>query len=259
MDINIIVEGTSNGLTLDGIIGLATSTIAIFISIWTMKQTSKQFKEDKRLSIKPYLNYEKKELIEGGQLASNLAKQLQELKGYESINFLYKGIWGNYLGEEYYQFRLILHNIGLGHAIKCTIDRVYTKNNEENFRIFYPKKFLGSIELKEKLELKFNIRYSINTEHSKLIGTCFKSFEEYGEVNSKVYEESIKDIYMDIKYYDVLFNEYITTIHFKFANYLDNNNKLIDITIDDIGTEFSICYEDSEDKLIKLNNHVFKK
>lgn len=259
MDINIIVEEASNGLTLDGVLGLLTSVIAICISIWTMRQTSKQFKEDKRLAIKPYLNYEKKELIEGGQLAENLAKQLQNSKGFEKIIFFYNNMWGSHPGENYYQFRLTLHNIGLGHAIKCQIDRVYTKNNEEKFYIFYPQKFLGSIELKEKLELKFNIRYSINTEHSELIGTYFKSFEEYYEVNRKVYEESVKDIYMDIKYYDVLFNEYLTTINFKFANYLDNNNELSNITIDDIGTEFSICYECSEDKLIKLNKHVFKK
>lgn len=259
MDINIIVSEASNGITADGIIGLFTSLIAIVISIWTMRQTSKQFKYDKRLSIKPYLNYEKEELIKGRPLSRDLAEQLQNLKGYETITFLYKGIFGSWFGEDHYQFKLILHNIGLGHAIKCNIDRVYMKNNEENFSIMYPKNFLGSIEVKEKIELIFNINYSISSEHSKLIGTYFKSFDDYVGPNKKVCTESTKDIYMDIKYYDVLFNEYMTTIHFKFFNYLETTNKFVDIKIDDIGTSFSICYEDSTEKLKKLNENAFIK
>lgn len=255
MDINIIVRESSNGLTADGMITLGLGIITLFISLVTIRITKKQFSDDKRLTIKPYLNCEKEELIK----ESSLNKQVQNIKCYEHIIFMYGNVYGHMVGEDDYQFRLNVHNVGLGHAINCKITQVYTKNNEDDFKVIGLKKFLGPIKVTDNLEIDFNIKHTISNEHLELIGTGYNSFDEYLELNKKVYQESVKDIYMDIKYSDVLFNEYMVTIHFKFCNYIDYKSSLEDSKIVGIGTTLSICYEDSEEKLIKLNKNAFKK
>lgn len=107
MYISIIVSKTLDGLTWDGILTLFTSVIAIFISIRAMRQTSHQFKEGKRLDIKPYFNC-KVESLDFSRYTSfeEANRDLQNLKWNQY--FIFKSNTSNTVYIEDFKIKLIL-------------------------------------------------------------------------------------------------------------------------------------------------------
>lgn len=230
-------------ITPDGLINLIIGLITFSISIWTIRVTKKQFKEEKRIGIKPYFNCEIEELDTSSSFKESI-KETQTLQ------------WNHYItllnGKDKlntYQFKLILNNIGLGHAIDCQVLGIrgnITKNSNRSI-------FLGAVQVNKDIQLWLNLQYCIKNKYEKLFDTYYNTFDEFKLVQEHVKKETLEKIYIDLKYIDVFGNIYIKTICIGFnvkLNYFIrcslNPNKLTNgVKCNSVTKEITIIKEES--------------
>lgn len=248
MDINIILSESSNGLTADGMITLGLGIITLFISLVTIRITKKQFADDKRISIKPYFNCE----IEPIDTDSNFKEAINKTQTFKWSHRITLKKKESNSKLNAYPFKLILNNIGLGHAIDCEILGIkgnITENSNKN-------KFLGVIQVNTEIALVINLGYFIESKYQGFVNTYFNTIEAFEVEKEKVANESLEKIYIDLKYTDVLGNIYIKTICLGFEiklNHIVSFNYTEGITgalCNSVSKEFKVLKEEGIERLI---------
>lgn len=250
MYINIIISKALDGLTWDGILTLFTSLIAIFISVRAIKQAEYQFKESKRLDIKPYFNCKVEPL------------DFSSFKNFEELNNdLHNLKWNQYFistrntfnegHSEDFKTKLILNNIGLGHAIDCKIMSITGMIEEKAYEYH-----IGEIQTNDSIQIGLNFKYFIEEKIKKIVGRSFDSIEEFEIFNESIKQETTEKIYINLKYIDLLENEYKKTICIAFCCGLIMSANIYDKEIRNIKCT-DICREvkfvSKESKEVGLN------
>lgn len=175
---------------LSALLGFST----IFISI---KFSREQFKEDKRISIKPYLDVGLKSMGE---------KEVINSIGMVDINY------DNMKVNKYEQrdINLKISNLGLGNCLRCEV--IDIKRNGKKLKD-YDIGYIGNIKVDEGKNNKFTILYWYGDILDKLRGEYIgKEFSSSKEINERLRKEFLNTLEFVLRYRDVLGNIYDKTI-----------------------------------------------
>ncbi|MGL4572006.1 MAG: hypothetical protein ACRCVJ_13180 [Clostridium sp.] len=185
--ISILRSVTSDGWV--SLIGSALSFLGIFI---TINYTRKQFKEDKRIDVKPFLNIKLKSLENDicslGFFkinSSNINKPSKEKVGVE------------------------FDNLGLGHCLKCKLVEVKLNNKNIQQEVC----FIGNIKKSESITkgISLYVYYGDILEgfKNKYYGKKMLDYDDgFGNLENKIREYTKSRLELIIEYYDVLGNKY---------------------------------------------------
>lgn len=158
----------------------------------TIKHEKKQFNEDKRISVKPYLNI----ILEGTKSTERYSNI-----GVISINY-------NNMNINLYEnkvINLVITNLGLGHCLRCEVIEIKLNGIKLNEDASY----IGNIGVNEsrkgELMIVFWFGDILENLKSKYIDKQLGSPEKCKE---KINKSSLNTVELIMKYKDILGNEY---------------------------------------------------
>lgn len=258
MDINIILENLFKGITTDGVINLIVGMITFLFSLWTILTTKKHFREEKRISSKPYFN-SKARLLNFDELAvynmsNDYKDNFENIKLHHILNN--KKLNKNGYRKESYKFYLELSNIGLGNAINCKITEIIG-----NIAIYRNPYFLGAIQKNESKSIGINFAYYMPKTYEEKLGGNFSKENSYlsNALNSKLKEKTSQYVYIDLEYNDVFDNTYKKTICILFFISFEIEYSEECYTVKGFKKHIKIIEEESIEELKKHKFRTLKK
>ncbi|WP_346935317.1 hypothetical protein [Clostridium sp.] len=228
----------------DGWLGFITALLGFSGIFITIRHTNKQFNEDKRISVKPYLDLSISKVIR-----PKLGNDLYTAKDY---SFSYSGnIWINAdsgLGCYDLQCRLDIKNLGMGNALDC---RILSVRPTSPFDI-EDNRVLGVIEPNKSGEISINIKYYDDDSKNKVL-TVYKEFNKSEQIYEYINNQTTRDIILLIEYKDILNNCYKKefTLKCNLAVYLESYNDTIK-EIKDMWLEITVDKERFKEEYIGI-------
>lgn len=197
--ISYFIDGTSLDAQLS-FIGSILGGILSFAGVWiTIRYTRKQFKDDKRISVKPYLDIKlnyfniDKSILSFGNFSINKLKDNKYKHDYEEEDILIE-----------------INNLGQGHCLECKLVKIIIDNKNINDEYGY----IGNLTVNENIlrKIKFKTYYGDIVEKikkkyiDKNIDDCPEEFKQF------TYNHLLKEVELQFEYKDVLDNKYRKTI-----------------------------------------------
>ena len=217
---------------LDNWISILCALIGLLGVYYTIQFTRNQFKDDKRIGIKPYLDLRLKDkfcVISKGDTSNLDSKYFNE-----HLNFIRLSNYNSMLSIFYIE--LDIENIGLGHALNCKVVDIYGENRtseiSENLIVLKQEEkskiwlYVEKIKKKEYIEL-FEKAYECYVEELVIIeeqlnnGELIQGTETSDTINEELKSISKEEIYIDIEYNDMLDNKYKKTFCIELYYYVD--------------------------------------
>lgn len=203
---------------LDNWITILCSFIGLLGVYLTIQFTRNQFREDKRIGIKPHLDLKLKDKICLG-LDLTVDKNVNEkFCNNEETYFVDKKNMDGDIVVSFFYIELDLENIGLGHALNYKIVDIYGENLEseikENLKTIKKesKSKIWLIVYKYITQEDINLLDKVKNDYSQvdkilLSKLTFKAHEN-PTIQDKLKTNSEENIYIDIEYNDLLGNKY---------------------------------------------------
>lgn len=219
----------------DGWLGVIAALLGFSGIFITIKHTDKQFSEDKRISIKPYIHAE---------IERKMCVRHPDIKIKIPIK--------NSIDSIYNEISLGLTNIGLGPAIDFQIINIYSS---KDIQLSMEKEILEVIDKEKFVGILLDIKVDMDEGYGKLKGYKFDTDMQIEEIKRSIRHKSRMEIYIDFKYIDVLNNSYRKTICIEI--YIEpvyrqvNGNKLGEGEIKDFTIEATVLLDKESEEIIK--------
>lgn len=204
-------------ISVDGYVSIICSCITLIGTYITVKFAKSQVKEDKRISVKPFLYFRL-----GKMKGFYEAKEEELNKDYNNpTNDIYLSCLDykkGDIGKIYVlNFKLEIENLGLGRAINCKIIKIYNKKYMKNYMRFnkLTSNHNVNISVDEYKHINFNLVYELDNEKLQIIGKEI-NLDDFHKIREELIDNS-KTIYIDIIYKDLLNNKYLGTLPIKFG------------------------------------------
>lgn len=242
-------EEYSNSITiLSALIGL--------VGTWlTIKYTYNQFKKDKMISVKPYLNISVKDQKYFDSKEKAICKKIEAVFASSESNEILI-LKDNIEIESLIRMCLCIENIGLGHAVDFKILKITRNNKEVNCKNSLSKIKTNNLQTKDTINLKISIEIEDFSKDIELIKEKYPNLNRPEMLNKSVFlldnfnkdlEKLGEEICIMIKYNDILKNSYTGKIYLKTkmnATTIDPINKFSNIVI-------TVLFDRFEEKSIK--------
>lgn len=246
-------EEYSNSITiLCALIGL--------VGTWlTIKYTYNQFKKDKMISVKPYLNIS----VKNQKYFDSKEKAIKEAiyRKRESVDPSSESneilILKDNIGiESLIRMCLCIENIGLGHAVDFKILKITRNSKEINCKNSLSKIKINNLQTEKRIDLKIYIEFKDFSKDIELIEEKYANLNPAEVLNKSVFlldsfNKDLKklgeEICIMLKYNDILKNSYTGKIYLKTkmsATTIDPINKFSNIVI-------TVLFDRFEEKSIK--------
>jgi len=185
--------------TADGWLSFLGSLFGFVIIFITIQHERKQFNEDKRMNIKPYLDI----TFEGVK-----ESEWNNSLGLIPINDTKMNI--NIYNED--ERSVVITNLGLGHCLECML--IDMKLNGKNFNILNEEPiYIGKLKIDstKKYKLKFKVWYGDIQERlrKQYKGTHIRDNKK---IKEEIYNETLNTLELLLEYKDILGNKYNKTI-----------------------------------------------
>ncbi len=165
--------------------------LGIFI---TIQFNNKQFNEDKRISVKPYLNM------------TNIAEITSDNLIPHYIVFINgDGFNGNCLKRFNVKFKLEFENLGIGNALDCRI--LLITSTSKIYKSVGGESVLGAIISDKNKDIRLGIEY-YDDEHIENKIYNYKGSNITQEIHDYIRKETSRDIKILVEYKDILNNWY---------------------------------------------------
>lgn len=217
---------------LDNWITMICSLVGLLGVYFTIQFTRNQFKEDKRIGVKPYLDlkinnsYCQTKFSEGDYFIKFINEETLFVKDKDSTLSD---------GETYFYFELDLENIGLGHALDYKVNSIYGENIK-----FKGKDKIDIIRKDNKKKIWIEISKGLKKEYLDFLYKAINDPKETKKikekelnfdrhypndytVSDKLKIKSKEEVYIDIQYKDILNNQYKKIFCLEFYFYIDKN------------------------------------
>lgn len=171
-------------------IGSLLGGILSFAGVWlTIIYTRKQFKDDKRISVKPYLDIKLKNLSNSTDSFAFIAiNKLKNLNLYEE----------SFIGIE-------LSNLGQGNCLECKLIAIRIDGRKVNNGVNVGSVRATDDSISRKITFKTYYGDILNEVKEKFIEKNIKDYED-------TYNSLLKEVELQFEYKDVLDNKYRKTI-----------------------------------------------
>lgn len=193
MDYIYIIFNFISEITSDGWIALLGIIVGFSGVYKTIKNSEEQFKEDKRISIKPYLDIKLK----------NSTIDVCSL-GFFKINE-----FKNRVLDDLDDIVIEITNLGQGNCLDCKLIEIRIDGKKVNDE----DRYIGNLKVDENMlrQITFNTWYGdvldqLKTYIGKNLNDCPNEFEDM------IYRHFVNEIEMEFEYKDVLENKYRKTI-----------------------------------------------
>ena len=218
---------------LDNWITILCSFMGLLGVYLTIQFTRNQFREEKRIGIKPHLDLKLKDkLCLGADLT--LDKNVNEkFCNNEETYYVDKIMKDGDILVSFFYIELDLENIGLGHALNCEIVDIYGEDLESKI-----KENLKTLKKESKSKMWLIVYKYITQEDINLIDKVKNDFSQEEKIlmkmltfkandkptiKDKLKTNSAENIYIHIEYNDLLGNKYkkIFCLELYFDLYMD--------------------------------------
>lgn len=173
-----------------GVIAALLGFLGIFI---TIKHTDKQFSEDKRISVKPYLNM------------TNICEITSDNLNPHNIIFI-NGDGFNRNGLKCFNLKIKLEfeNLGIGNALDCRILSITSTPNL--YELVGEDIVFGAISSNKNKDIRLGIKYYDEHIENKIYN--YKGSNITQEIHGYIRKETSRDIEILVEYKDILDNWY---------------------------------------------------
>lgn len=180
----------------DGWLSFLGSSFGFIIIVITIKHERKQFNEDKRVNIKPYLEI----TLEG-------VKESEWNSSFGSI--LINDTQMNRNIYKDHKINVVMTNLGLGHCLGCMLIKMKLNSNMLNKETIY----IGNIKIDSTKKYKLEFRVWYGDIQEKLKKQYIDKYTQYDkQIEDEIYKETLNTLELLLEYKDTLGNKYNKTI-----------------------------------------------
>lgn len=232
---------------IDLICALIGATVSILGVYLTIKYARKQFRDEKRMQIRPYLNF----FIKSNAVEKNFSEIiLERTKKIFNGTMYIEDIRSDINTKMLMDISLKIENLGLGHAINCKITDV--KSNKRSLYV-RNKSSLGNIKNNEKefTKLDFTLELMDIDILGENINFNVLDLNNLDKLEKLVHDKFSEEILITIEYEDILYNKYSYILCINIGVFL---KELVSLSYK---VQSEILYEKCEEK-VKISQKVKK-
>lgn len=178
----------------DGWLGVIAALLGFSGIFITIRHTDKQFREDKRISVKPYLNM------------TNICEITSDSLNPHNIIFINgDGFNRNCLKRFNLKIKLEFENLGIGNALDCRILSI--TSTSKIYKLVGEDIVFGAISSNKNKDIRLEIEYYDDGHIENKIYN-YKASNITQEIHEYIRKETSRDIEILVEYKDILNNWY---------------------------------------------------